>query len=448
MIAVVSRNRRIFSCIQHHDFQSLALGKWRGGKMMGRNAASRMIGAMVLFLIFWFSVPAAFGQGNISLGRLEIHPGAKYEIVSDSNIYVRYTDEQDDIIHRITPSLALKYAGTTPGNYFSIGYLVDFVVYSDFDLNNYENHNPSAEFGLESPAGLFLKVKESYASTEDPYGAENTYGIGRQTARWNNTVDATIGYEYGAYRIDAGYKNYVDGYDLVTDKWQERQDHEYSLSLFYHPTVKTGVFFTYDRTQAEYVKQNDGTALGWSSTTSQDNTENSYYLGVRFEPGGKLSGDVKLGWGERVWENAVDRDGHGYRDHGTWIADTSVRYDATAKTSISLYLTRGHYGSPDVVSASIVDTSAVVGLRQKIGIRFSLDLQVRYTSLDYKHETPGNPEKVLDAVDYTLGLDYEAKTWLKAGLKYQYKTKAANEVDYLVDEYEVSIISTQIAATF
>lgn len=407
-----------------------------------------MLGIMVWFFILCISVPAALGQGNISLGRLEIHPGVKYEIESNSNIYMKNTNEQDDIIHKITPSLNLKYAGTTPGNYFSIGYSVDFVGYSDFDDNNYQNHNPSVEFGLESPVGFFLKVKESYISTEDPYGsAEIYYKLGTKTKRWNNTVDLTIGYKYGSYSIDAAYKNYVEGYDLVEDKWQDRQDHEYSLSLFYHLTAKTAAFFAYERTQAEYGKQNDGVP-NWSSTTSQDHAKNSYYLGVRFEPGGKLSGDIKFGWGEKIWENTFDKDGYGYRDADSWIADTSVSYEATAKTSISLTLKRGHSGSPDAVAASVVDSAIMLGLKQKIGTRLSLNLGIDYANIDYQGETADNPEKAFDTFDFTLGLDYTIKTWLKTGLKYQYKTKAANNVVYQTDEYDASIISVQINATF
>ena len=411
------------------------------------NTTSRSAVAIVVFIALFCVVPPSFAQGNISIGRFEIHPGAKYAVESDSNIYLESSEEQDDIIHKYAPALSLRYAGTRPGNYVMVGHKADFASYTDFDDNSFDSQNSSVEAGYESPAGIFIKARISGVDTDDPYGSLNTYGIGRKTERWNNTVNLGFGYRYGPYSIEVDYRNYLEEYGLESDQWQNREDDEAGLSLFFHVTAKMAILLNYRWAQTEYEEQNDG-VLGWSAETSQDHTKSSYYIGARFEPGGRLSGDIRFGWGEKLWGNLSNRDGHFYRDQDSWLADTSVTYDATARMRITLGITRSHAGSPDGVAAGTLDTRLTAGVSQKLGVRFSAKLGLGYTNIDYQDENPGNAEKTLELYELTVGLDYEIRPWLKTGLSYRYQDKQAGDAAYLTDEYESSIATFYMNAAW
>ena len=111
-------------------------------------------------------------------------------------------------------------------------------------------------------------------------------------------------------------------------------------------TGKTSLLANYRQGVTVYDKQNDG-VNGWSDTTSQDNTFSSYFIGFRFEPGGKLSGEIKLGLGNKNYDNEVDKNGNNYKDIDSWVAETNVNFQARAKTIFTLNLQRSLKGSPD-----------------------------------------------------------------------------------------------------
>ncbi len=406
-----------------------------------------MVGLLAIWLFLSFLVAPVFAQGNIHLGRLKVEPGIAYKFEYNDNIYSANTDEEEDYIHTVTPSIRLGYTGTA-GNFFSAGYNVELVAYSDYDKNNYQNHRPFISLGYKSPAGLYLRANDYFQHTEDPYGTENQYGIGRKTKRWNNTADVAAGYDLTErYTLECMYKNYVERFDLTEDKWQNRIDHVYGASFFVRVTGKTSLFGQYRRTQAEYDEQNDGID-GWNSTNSRDYNLNDYFIGARFEPGGKLSGEIKLGYGEQEFDNAIDKDGNPYVDESSWVAETTVNYQPMKKTRLSLNLQRSFKGAPDVDSSSYEDTLVGLTLGQELGNRFSLDLGFEWNKNDYLNENPGRPEKYFDIYTFKGALDYRIQDWLTAGLEYKYKSKQASHTEYKDSEYDNNVIGVRLSAMF
>jgi len=191
---------------------------------------------------------------------------------------------------------------------------------------------------------------------------------------------------------------------------------------------------------AEYAKQNDG-VLGWGSDTSQDYSLGSYFLGVRFRPGGKLEGEIKLGYGDKQFENLSDKDGNTYDDPTSFVSETNVAYRATPKTRLSVSVQRSHLGSPDGDGSSYIDTRMAFGLNQQLGIRGALRVDLDWNSNDYQNMAPGKPEKVLYTYGFFTGFTYEIPNVLSAGIEYKYQSKQANEPVYESSEYNSNLIS-------
>jgi len=397
--------------------------------------------ALGLLLFFFLESGPAFARGNLRIGRLKVTTGLEYKLEYNDNIFSEQTNEEDDVIHTVTPAISFDYEGT-PGNFFSVGYNVDLVAYSEFTDNNYQAHRPHVTLGLKIPAGFYLKAGDSFVQTADPYGTSTQYGRGSKTKRYDNTADFVMGYEFfGRFGVEAMYRHYLIRYDLIEDMWQDRTDNRYGGSVFYKLTTKTSVFLQYRRTLAEYDEQNNGVIDGirntpWSSSSSQDYNLNDYFLGARFEPGGKLSGEIKLGYGDKNFDNMLDIDGIPYEDIDSWIAETSLDWQAGQRTLWTLGFKRSHEPSPDADASSYIDTIARLALRQGLANRLTVKLGFEFNKNDYQHEAPGLPEKDFDIYTVTAGIDWAIKPWLTTGLSYEYKSKNAGNVRYQSSEYD------------
>ncbi|MFC1816100.1 outer membrane beta-barrel protein [Thermodesulfobacteriota bacterium] len=403
--------------------------------------------AALLVLLFSFQAGPAFSQGNLHIGRLKVTTGLTYKLAYNDNIFAERTNEEEDFIHTVTPAVQFDYAGT-PGNFFSAGYKADLVAYSDFSDNNYQSHRPFVSLGIKTPVGFYFRAKDFFKQTADPYGTVNQYGIGSKTNRYDNTADFAVGYDFfERFGVEAIYRYYIIRYDLREDEWQDRSDHRYGATFFYKLSPKTSVFFQYRRTQAEYDEQNDG-VLGWRSATSQDYTLNDYFLGARSEPGGKLNGQIKIGYGDKNFDNTIDKDDKRYQDLSSWIAETLLNWQARQRTRWTFKLSRSHQGSPDADAASYIDTIIGLGLNQGMANRLTLKLGFEYNKNDYQNEVAGRPDKYFDIYTHTAGLDWAINEWLTAGLSYKRLNKTASNAQYKTSEYDSNILAVFLRAVY
>ena len=428
--------------------------------MIKRKCYSIKAGLLVMCIALFFSAPQVFAQGNIHLGRLKVEPGITYKGEYNDNIYSAKTDEEDDYINTVTPSVRFSYIGSAPGNFFNAGYGVDLVAYSDNGDNNYQAHKPYMAMGLKTPAGLYLRASDNFLHTKDPSGTASHYNEGIHTKRWNNAAEVAAGYDFfERYALELMYKNYAERFDLRKDEWQDRTDDIYGASFFIKLTGKTSMFVQYRRTNAEYNSQNDGipiidTTPAWDSTNSQDYSLNDYFIGARFEPGGKLSGEVKLGYGNKKFDNEFDNSNQKYEDESSWVAETTLSYQPAQRTRLSLNLQRSHKGSPDADASSYLDTLVGLSLNQDLANRLSLNLGVEWINNDYLNEKPGSDKKYFNTYTVKGGLGYKIQDWLTAGLKYEYKSKKASDgtgssgIPYENLEYDTNILSVSLSAVF
>ncbi|NJL59671.1 MAG: outer membrane beta-barrel protein, partial [Desulfobacteraceae bacterium] len=203
-----------------------------------------------------------------------------------------------------------------------------------------------------------------------------------------------MGYEFARrYGIEGAYENYLQRYYEDVHQWQNRSDFRYSASFFYNLSPKTAVFAQYRNTAARYDGQNDGDD-GWNSNNSQDYKLSDYFLGARFKPGEKLSGEIKVGYGQKNFNNRFDKDGFAYTDGGTWIAESRLDYQMQERTLLSLNFQRGYKSSPFAESASYLDTLIGLELRQKLlAERLALNIGVDFETNEYSNENRNFPDR-------------------------------------------------------
>jgi len=411
-----------------------------------------------LLWLFLVSVPIS-GFAEIRLGNLKVEPSIGYEGQYNSNIYSSNVNKQSDYIHKIKPAIQI---GKDEDKYFKAGYKADVVLYSQNAGNNYQAHNPYLFFGIKPPKdderGFYLEGEEEYLNTEDSYGADNQYNQGVKTRRWNNQAKLLLGYKSAnRYSVEGSYENFMQRFAEETNQWQDRTEHRYGASL--HLPQFYNAFLQYRQTKAAYDKQNDGIG-GWSKTSSQDYRLSDYFIGLRFKPGGKIRGEAKLGYGQKNFENESDKNGLGYKNGSSWIAETNLKYEIERdeKTTLIFNFQRGYKGSPAEDSASYIDTLVGTELEhyfwKKVDANnkpinhLKINVGGDFGTNDYEDQTPGLPRKSFRIYLFKSGIEWQIIKHLRAGLEYKYQQRNANEAAYEAYNYDNNIFTLNVNAVF
>ena len=413
---------------------------------------------LALWVVLCLSAVPVLAKGNLKLGRLKILTSLKYKGEYDSNIFYSKDNYQDDYLNWITPRISFEREGSNPNSFFRGGYSADLVYYSDYTVNNYIAHHPYIAWRHTMPSGVYFQITDTFLHTADPYGTESEFLKGKpQSVRWSNILGLTLGYNFAEkYGIETYYSNNLDRFLEAKDEWQDRIDNKFGGYLLYNFTPKTSILAGYRRTLAEYDSQNDGifdqsrvggAGTNWSSTTSQDYVLNDFYVGMRFKPGGKFSGELKLGWGNKEWDNQFDIDGNQYTDRDTWVSETSLTYIHSEKTTLDFSFNRKHLGSPDATGQSFVDTLLSLSLSQALVNRWTLRAGVAWNNNDYFGVAPGYPEKYFNRYRGEAGVDWAINDWFSAGLGYLYEIKTAAS-GWESGEYELHRASIYLRAEY
>ncbi len=411
-----------------------------------------LTGMLLLYLLLFFGVPSVFAVGNIHLGQFEVHPELAYKGEYNDNIFYKHVNEENDYIHRIIPGIQLNYDGE-PGNFLYTGYKVIIARYNDFDENDYEDHRAFISGGLKTPKGLYLRAGDRYQNTSDPFGSEYEFRLGKQTQRWNNWIDVVAGYEFAEkYSIEAQYNNFMERFDLEKDQFQDRMANRFGGAVLYRLTGKTSLLVQYLYDDLEYDEQNDG-ITGWSSSTSQDSKTNNFFVGARFDPGGKLEGEFKVGYGTIDFKNKVDKNGNPYNDTDFWVVEGNLDYQPVEKTRLFLIIERSKQASTTVdtsfdVSATLMQTSMRLELKQNFTDRIFMDLGFGWRNRDYLDVSPGLPGKEFNWITLKAGVGYNIREWLTFDVTYRYDNNRATETLYEYDDFTINSIAAQIKGVF
>ena len=372
--------------------------------------------------------------GNIRFGNLAIIPGITLDGVYDDNIYMgngkEYSDpattaqekKESDRIAHVKPSLLLNYTLPERGS-VNLGYQGDFAFYDKNSSNNWKNNQGILLVDYQAPGGLILGINERYTRAEDPYGSADQYGIGRVTKRWTNDAKTKLGYNLMAnLRSFIHYNNYKQQYKDIADYSQDHTDNEFGLGVETRFLPKTWGFVRYHYGQRRY----NTTAPGQTDEYNSDSNWHRANLGLTWDPGAKLSGEVSLGYQWRRYDHEFTSPAHTARrdDKNTWVAETAVTFMPTVTTMLTGTLTRAVRDTASDTNEQFVDTGIGLNLQQTILTKFVLNAGVGYSKNEYN--LPAVNARTDDNYLANIGLDYNIREWLGVGIGYYLNRKNSN----------------------
>ncbi len=395
---------------------------------------------MVVFvaLILLVAAPAqvqAQQGGKITFGNLSVVPGIEIQGVYDDNIYKgngkEYANPQTtleekkdaDWVTHAKPSFALNYVIPERGG-ITLGYRGDFAFYNDNENNNWKNNQGLLDVNYLAPGGLILGINDIYGRWEDPLGNAEQYAVGRVTKRWTNELKTRLGYQIMSnFRAIAYYNNSRQKYNDITDYSQDYTENEFGAGLETRFLPKTWAFIRYHHGERGYD------TLGATQTTDEYNSDYKWdriSAGLTWDPGAKLSGELNVGYQMLKYDNEYTSAAKttAREDKDTWTAATSISYQATASTDLSLNIGRAVRNSASDNNEQFTDTAIGFSFQQKLLNKLSLIGGLTYSRNEYNLPA-GNP-RTDDNYLGNIGLNYAIQEWLGVGVGYTYNRKNSN----------------------
>lgn len=384
-----------------------------------------------LFIAIFLLPLNALAEGNIHFGRLQINPGLAYDLTYDSNIFKESEGERADFIHTLRPGFSAKYQGEED-NYLSASYDLGVIRYAEYTDNDYIEHKAMLAGLYRTPMGFYGRFDDTFAHTADPLDSSNSYREDDpKVRRWYNRGLLGLGYERNRLRIEANYANYYERYLEDEDRWQNRNDHRYGLLGYYRILPRTSLLAEYRLTDINYTNQNNGdNSQGIDSDTSQDALFHQVFVGLNFDPTGKVNGELKLGIGYKDYANDEDWNGEDYDNVTTWLAETDVDWAMSAKTKFNVKFSRSLNDSTESYATRFTTTEVRLGVRHTLFEQLTAYAETGYSMDDYDNTTSTLDSRHDETFIAAAGLEYQFKNWIKdwltIGLGYSFENCESN----------------------
>ena len=378
--------------------------------------------------------------GTLIFGNLVVTPGLTLQEVYDDNIYLgsgtnsTTESEESDWITHIVPGLMLDYSLHERGG-IKLGYIGDYAYYKDENNNDWKNHKGVFGLNYKAPVGLIIGIDNLYTRAQDPYGSDNEYRLGvPQTERWHNDLKTRIGYELqNLFRIFAYYNYYKQKYDEDIDYSQNYDCNEVGAGIEKKILPLMWGFLRYFHGETDYYTRREGV----TDSNDADFSYDSVKMGLAWDPGAKIEGELNFGYTWKKYDNNADVSGNQYYDSNTWIASTLLSYKPTVTTTLGLAITKAMRDSGANTTEYFDDTGISINPKQVVLSKISLLVGAAYSTHDYE-DSIGRED---DNYTARLGIKYLINEWLMVGADYTYREKDSNygEFDYKDNKFMVTL---------
>lgn len=278
-------------------------------------------------------------------------------------------------------------------------------------------HNAQGGLAYNFPFGLSLEVNDEFSRYYETPDTSGLVAPGEVDTYNSNLFYALLSYDTGNnLRLRFDYSHFTLNYDAQRNELRDRVDNSFSTYLFYKLRPKTSLFF-------EYVF----TDVGYTDDTTLNSKEQNFFLGVEWKITAKSRGSVKAGYSLRDFTVS------GTNNNKTFVFEGRIEHKFTPKTSLTVTASR-RTDETNIPSTFFVLTNEVeLQYQQMVTSKITGSLALGYTNESYGADlTLGalTAKRKDNLYQISLGLQYEFRKWLKAGISYTYATRDSNFSDF------------------
>ncbi len=370
-----------------------------------------------------------------------IHPYISLTGLYSDNIYNASTNEEKDYLTTISPGLMLAYPGVkdmhgasfrtsnpSPGglvgerassNNFhrfqtSLLYQADMESYTDNSSGDMDHHRAEALLQFNLKGGVSFDLAGEYKVSADAFS-----GPALLDEYQSDLLDLVIGIKLGRRtELDLGYSSFQLDYDAIRNGGRDRQDTSYTGRLSFDILAKTAIFAEYQLIDIDYVFQ-----------IFPANEIQNGNAGIKWNPTGKSSGQLKIGLSSKDHEDASLEDA----DTDELFYELQLDHSFSTKTSVDLTGTRRLAESTVAGTNFILNNQVSLNYRQKLSAKIVANLNSSYSRDEFDGLiTVGSvtQEREDATILITPTIDYLMKDWFIVSLSYALSERNSNFDNY------------------
>lgn len=358
------------------------------------------------------------------MGGVHLYPYLMFGLGRNDNVLGTNTNEKSSSFVELRPALVAEVAKA--GDRYTLSYSGDYGHYASSDDDDFDYHDlfVAGDNHFSTRAALGWRV--GYTKRSDPRGSNDT-AFGSEPNAWHATVaNALFGYgaveAKGRVELEAGLQNKrYDNNEAVTRSF-DLDTRNLAGRFLYRVAPKTRALFEVRHVDADYRL----------ASSTQDNTETFYNVGVTWDTTAATTGIFKLGRLKKNFDNAARDDFSGNSWEGT------VRWSPRTYSVFDLSTARNTADSTGVGEYLI---NRNLGLTWNHMWSDRVSTLVSYSNL--KTEYAGDPRRD-DTDTFSIGANYTMRRWLRLGVNLTHTDRSSNQA---VNEYDRNVLMFTVEGT-
>ncbi len=364
----------------------------------------------------------ATDPSSFSVGAFEVTPELEVETRYDDNIFRSFTDEFDDIILEVKPSLsAVMESGA---NSLSIDLGLADATYDDSSPDEYTDWTVDADAHLEANSKNAFDVYAGYHFLHEARGQGFSQGQLFLLLDRPDTFEEVVygaAYTYGGEDSKARINLAADVYDKEYERFdnprltRNRTNTGFTGTFYYGVSDKTDIVATTRYTEVEY----DEAPL--DANPSLDSEEVEFLLGVEWEATGKTTGSILLGLVNKDFDDNQRED---WDNEFTW--DATVIYQANDFHVFTFGASNDQLeavGTSDFINSDAYTAS----WDWEVNDLTRVNAFIRASQDDFEGDVRED-----DTFIATIGIERDLRRWFTIGASYTYDERDSNifSLDY------------------
>jgi hypothetical protein len=376
--------------------------------------SSLFIGAFIVILSHIVSA-------EIRLGHFTLLPEITFQEMYRSNLYQTESTKVSDFVTTIAPGIGLGY--TFGRNSAALDYKVGFFNFAHYSTNNYQDHRANGLLKFPFPGGFELALTDNFTKST----SEASAVIDRQRPYYQNLFSSTGSYKFAdRWKVEVKYQKDDLRFDSSNDRSSQSSSDLVGMSLYYRLRPRLSTLIEYDYAIKDFA-----------GSDISNYKEQLAYIGVDFDPKGKLRGSFKAGYGWKNFNNNMA--GRDNSPH-SWIMAGQLVQNFSSSTSLTLDAKRALLDDSVTENALYTDTMIGLGVQHfftgKIGGLGSLSYrQADYQQLQTEPVTGVDKKRGDRTWTFGAGGIYNIQKWLQTKLEYQYITNDSNFYSYSYNDH-------------
>lgn len=398
-------------------------------------------GLITAMMLFFIPHPALAGfevkelAGNIHVGPVRLHPYFSVKGIYTDNLFLEEKNEKANLALVYIPGITIQLPFNRRRCLFQFDYRAE--IFRNFDYSNYdkENHRVNVLLSYKSPKAIDINIGDEFILSATPPEFEGD----TLDKYWYNEANVEIKYHpKRRYKLRLLYRNVIKQFYEYTEL-DDYIRNEITADIYYRFLPKTsvmleGTFF--------YIDNNDLSGAG------TDNANLLMWVGLAWEPGARLKGEIKGGYTMRRYaEYGRDEDTYGMRADLIYFLGnfTTIRLDATREI-IATEIT----AEDDVYGTHFIRTGGSLSLKYTFPFlsyghhKISAIVKGFYYDDEYR-ENPFLSKKRRDD-RYGGSAEVNFELWERLGFKVMYRY-TDNDSNFDNEAYRENMIYGQISLT-